>query len=304
MKKLLVAFLFIAGLTWLLLARNSGPSVEEVRRIGIQAFIDHEILTSCTFSVLDDAKFVSCKPQDNSTYSTELRYSSNGRLVDRINRSVGLVTGQTYIKYDDNNGPFIVEKQSEAFQSLVVFRVCREKLVTDTLLRYQCEQYAEDGTLENEPVIYQYSAHTGELVVKEVFEGYGVVDQRFFYNRQGQLLAYQQYGVRPKTLSLHLEYGKFYRYEYHADRVLESYASARDPRSVFARVRDRILPSSLPSDSSFDSYHDVVFIKILQRDQRNTPHILLRPNEWVKHSKKFGYDETRFVKEQRHLAYQ
>lgn len=320
MKKLLVALFLIAGLIWLLLARNSGPSVEEVQRIGIQAFIEHDMLTSCTLSVLGDAKLKSCTPKESNQESIELLYSDSGRFLGRITRLSGKVTNQIRIEYNHENHSFKVKKQQGGLGKLNVFRVCHQQRVSDSQLSYQCEQYVDGEPLVKPPITYEYDAYSGELLVK-IPAPYGAKKTRYIYNREGQLIAHHAVAnivVRQGTKSLEVktEHGHFFSYHYLKNEVRESYNHTLDTRNSLHKLL-RLVGDNPPEfgwaaiidhdensyNPKWQSFSDSPYLQVLKRDGHGTPQVIKRPGEWQARKFSGKYHEGSLEQEERALVY-
>lgn len=192
MKKLLLILLVATGLSvWFVANQPNGPSVAEVKRIGIHAFITHAIDKSCTFSVLGDAALSQCTSTGTSTglgydkqgRSTEKQYDDTGRLRKVIHRDERRTTSTSSFEYDDTTGNIVVSMITKPFKgsynTFSITEACQETLATRSALHYRCARTVQSIKQKNSPShipsqrmqkqihTYQYDAQRGALFAQE-----------------------------------------------------------------------------------------------------------------------------------------
>lgn len=293
MKKLLLILLIAISLTlWFVTKQPSGPSIVDVKRVGIHAFLGHDIEGSCTFSVLGDAKLSQCTKSSEHGIEVEKHFDESGRLNQQVHRHDGTTTKQVSFDYNDTDGSIVVTSTVSPKQpyKTLISEVCHEKSASDSDLHYECSQSVTPHVgyvpalrrVNKQTLTYHYHANSGTLQVKTTSNPKGA-HTRYVFDQLGKLLANQTiFSAREQH-----EYGHFITYHYVEDDVLMSTATERTSSSWLSRQWASLTssggsmleppnfsaPSSLKTPRHIAPSHTppAVFIKVLNWDKQGNP---------------------------------
>lgn len=301
---LLLVLLVVTSLgIWLVARQPSGPSIADIKRIGIHALAAHKVDKSCSLSVLDDARLSQCTSVDEQGLAIEKHYHPTGRLQKIIHRVNDKVATTTTIEHDDLSGNITVSTESKLFPDeddapeVLVVEICRHQSTTKSVLQYRCTrtltnlawQARAAPPINQGTHLYQYDATSGVLLVQRTDKPSSKQTRRIF-DQHGILLEHHVF-TRQNNKQ---EQGYFFTYHYQEDEVLMATASVRASNTWLSRQWDALtsgLDSSLSNDPALEppNLADIpvgvmassttdpsdglpgLFIKVLKRDEHGNP---------------------------------